>query len=548
MISLLQNDFGFRASYSVSFETVLPPLPGPLAGPPKTILLPTIVPIATGYFEANIEVAMDATEASNSFCVTIFGLGQDIYDLLMPQKTVVHITLGYSDANSQEVMAGLLTETSFEADEPGDQWYKATLKGVDFVFSQLQRPISNVVKQYDSKTVGFIANDICSQTGVGTTIPDPGKTLKTITFNDVTPFAALNTLAQRAGFNLQAKDGKLWMGTPDNLGVTQTTPIDDGATSRPITARGATAAASPMDGQDFDIAGLPTLRPGDRVQLGTGTYRIQSITHKFTRDGGYTCCGRALSPSASVDDAQKAGRGSASLVARQLKQNLAQRDQNRPAVDVGHVRSYTAGQHTTTLNLGFSSTPDMPNPTVQATPADTAVALKDKPIASAFAFDNCGLVVPVYPGMRALLLHGWNEPEDAVAAGFVWTAAMTPPANHRGDWWLCLPTQLDGDGNPTGNGVDDLIDANGHRIIRVKGLTITIGSGLLGAVGSRPTPGTDESLTIQSDDKETAVTFKAGQVQVTDGTATFTIGGGQVVMSDGSIKLTVGGGKVNIGS
>jgi hypothetical protein len=546
--SLLQSPFGFQASYSVSFETVLPPLPGPLAGPPSTISLPTIVPIATGYFEANIEVAMDATEASNSFCLTIYGLGQDVYGLLVPQSTVVHITLGYSDANSQEVMTGLLTEMRFEADEVENQWYKATLKGVDFVFSQLQRPLSMVTKQYDNKTVGFIANDICSSTGVGTTIPDPGITLKTITFNNVTPFNALNTLAHRGQFSLQAKDGKLWMGTPANLGVTQTTPIDDGATSRPVTARGATAAASPMDGQDFDIAGLPSLRPGDLVQLGTSTYRIQAITHKLTREGGYTCCGRALSPGASNDDAQKAGRGSASLVARQLKQNLSQRDRNRPAVDVGDVSSYTAGVHTTTLDLGYTLTPDMTNPTVQATPADTTVPLKDKPIASAFAFDNCGLVVPVYPGMRALLQHGWNEPEDAVVGGFVWTTAMTPPANQTGDWWLCLPTKLDDDGNPTGPGVDDLIDANGQRIIRVKGLTITIGSGLLGAVGTRPTPGTTESLTIQSDDKKTKVTLKAGQVVVTDGQATLTVGGGQVVLSDGKVKLTVGGGAVSIGS
>ncbi len=79
--------------------------------------------------------------------------------------------------------------------------------------------------------------------------------------------------------------------------------------------------------------------------------------------------------------------------------------------------------------------------------------------------------------------------------------------------------------------MDDLIDASGQRIIRVKGLTITIGSGLLGAVGSRPTPGTDESLTIQADDNQTKITLRSGQIQMTDGT----------------IKLTIGGGKVSIG-
>ena len=202
--------------------------------------------------------------------------------------------------------------------------------------------------------------------------------------------------------------------------------------------------------------------------------------------------------------------------------------------------------HTTTLNLGFSATPDLPSASVQATPANKLVALNDKPIASAFAFDNCGLVVPVYPGMRSVLVHGWNEPEDAIVGGFVWTSTMTPPANQAGDWWLCLPTQIGGDGKPSGPGVDDLITGDGHRVIQVKGLKITIGPGLLGAVGTRPTPGPDGVLTIQSDDNKTVVTVKAGQVEVTDGTSKLTVGGGQVVMSDGQVTLTLGSGKVSI--
>ena len=321
MISLGLSDFGFRTTYLVTFAKILPPL-GPLGPPPPPVLIPTIVPVSPSFFEADIKVDMDATEASNKFEMTIYGLGDDIYALLVPQQTVVHITLGYDDGSSKEVMTGLLTEKSLKA---GDQWYEASLKGVDFVFSQLQRPLKNVALNYQNKTVGFIANDICSQVGVSTKIPDNGVTLPTFSFNNVTPFAALLTLAEKGiasgAFRLQAKDGSLWMGIPDSLGVTQTTPIDDGATSRPVTTRGATAAASPMDGQDFDIAGMPALRPCDLVTLGSTTFRIQSITHKLTREGGYTCCGRALSPGASDDDAQKGGRPSPSLVARQLRQN-----------------------------------------------------------------------------------------------------------------------------------------------------------------------------------------------------------------------------------
>jgi hypothetical protein len=215
-------------------------------------------------------------------------------------------------------------------------------------------------------------------------------------------------------------------------------------------------------------------------------------------------------------------------VARQLRQNLLQRDRNRPAVDIGDVRTYREGAHTATLDLGHDSTADMPSPSVQATLRDAPVALNDKPIASPFAFDRCGLVVPVYPKMRALLAHGWNEPEDAVAAGFVWTAEMTPPQNQPGDWWLCLPTGIDGDGKPTGNGVDDLIAKDGQRVIQVKGLKITIGSGLLNPVGARPTPGRDETLLIEADDNKTRMTVKAGEIVMTDGSVTLTIAGGKI--------------------
>jgi hypothetical protein len=537
---------GFRVAFSISFETVLPPLAAGMP-PPPPVPIPTIVPVSSDFFQGDVTVAMDATEAGNTFCARIYGMRDDIYSLLTVQTTIVHITLGYDDGASVEVMTGLLTEKAMEA---GDQWYEATMKGVDFVFDRLQRPAAVVAQAFQSQTVGAVASSICQAVGVDTQIPDPGPTLATRTFNDQTPFKALNILAGIAGFSLQAKDGKLWMGKPASLGAIQTRPITDGATSRPVATRGATAAASAMDGQDFAIAGIPSLRPSDLVTLGTDSFQIQSITHTLTREGGYICTGRALSPTATADDAQKAGRPSASVVARQIGQNLQQRDRNRPALDVGDVASYTAGDNTATFSLGYDTTPDMVSPTIEGTLRTTPTALNDKPIASTFAFDKCGLVAPVYPGMRALMAHGWNEPEDAIAAGFVWTSDMTPPQNQAGDWWLCLPTELGGDGKPTGSAANDLTTGDGQRVLELKGLTINIGSGLLSNVGERPTPGTDESLTIVSDDNKTQVTFKQGVVTITDGTATLTVGNpsGQIVMTDGSVKLTLANGQINIGS
>ncbi len=543
MLSLAGGDVGFRAAYSLSFQTI-PPSAG-LPSPPPPVDLPTIVPISSDYFEADITVEMDATEGTNKFSICIYGLTDAIYTLLVPESTIVHITLGYDDGISTEVMTGLLTEASVKS---GDQWYETTLTGVDLVFDRLQRPVDLVADNYEGRTVEDAATAICNLANVGVQIQAPGPTIDTITFVDRTPLSALKQLAAMACFSLQAKDGKLWMGDPDSLGVTQTTPIDDGATSQPFAIRGAKAAAAAMQGQDFDIAGIPALRPNDVVTLGTGTYRIQSITHKLSRYGGYTCVGRALSPEATADDAQKAGRPSASLVARQIGQNLMGRERTRPAIDIGDVDSYSAGDVTATFNLGYDTTPDMVSPSIQATLRDKPVPLNDKPISSPFALDNCGLVVPVYPGMRSLLMHRWNEPEDAVSAGFVWTDEMTPPPNEIGDWWLCLPTEVDEDGTPSGSAVNDLTTQDGLRVIEVAGMTLNIGSGLLSDLGTRPTPGSDGTLTIQSDDNSTQITLEQGQITMTDGKATVTVGNGQVQMTDGTVTLTIGGGKVSIGS
>ena len=527
MLSLLLGAFGFRTTFSVSFERIVPPL---FEGAPSlTVPLPTIVPIKRDFFEADITVMMPQAGTGNSFVARIYGMGNDIFKLLEPQKTLVHISLGYSDGNSSEVIAGVLQHTSLAASED-DGLYVAELTGIDAVFDQLQNPPKKISYTSSGESIGDIARAICKKVGVPVQIKAAGPKPKALTFNNVTPLAALQALAGRGNFSLQFKDGKVWLGSPSEIGADHPTPITDGGTGKPVTARTADPTASPLDGQEFDIAGDPTLRPNDTVVLGTDTFRIQAITHALQRGRGYRCSGRALSPDAGGADQQTSGRPGAALVARTIRDNLNGREQNRPAVSAAEVGDYTAGQHTTTLKAGAEPTPDMTNPTVEAPLRDSPAILPDKPMASPFAFDKCGLVVPVYPKMRALLVHGWHEPNDAVVDGFLWSSDMTPPPNHAGDWWLCLPTNFDADGLPTGPTADDLIDAAGRRIISVKGMKITVGAGLLGSAGGRPSPPTDESLTVQ-----------------TDAGAKITLKGAQIQLSDGSVTVTIGNGKVSIG-
>jgi hypothetical protein len=542
MFEQLIGQFGFRTSYTITFERILSQTAD--SAPPVTAPLPTIVPVTRAFFDAEITVEM-TRDTGAKFTAVIHGLGDDIYSLLDPQHTLVHIALGYADGAEAPVVAGVLQKKSRMA---GDGFYDTTLTGIDYIFDRLQCPQQPFFyESKDNMTIGDIANDICRLAQVPANIMIGGPQLNAIGFYDVAPLVLLQELTKRAqdpnapdNIQLQVKDGTVFIGSPDKIGKKHPLPFDDVGDDTPLGASGDCAAANAIDGKDFTIAGDPNLRPNDTFILDGTNYRIDRITHVLSRDGGYTCSGRAVDPNATVADQKKGGRPDAAMVAGVLQDNLVAREQRRPAVSAGEVGDYTPGQHSTTVKVGTVPQPEMTNRTVEALLAASAVALPDKPIASPFAFDKCGLVVPVYPKMRALLVHGWNDPNDAVVGGFLWSSQMTPPPNQSGDWWLCLPTQFTGDGLPTGPTTDDLITADGQRVISVKGLRITIGAGLQNSAGSRPAPGTDESLAIEAA-QGAKISLKTAEG------AEVTLNGAQIQLTDGTVTVTIGNGKVSIG-
>src|SRR5690242_8205740 len=107
-IGALVGSFGFRTTFSVSFERILPaPAASALAGPSEsglpplaTVPQPTIVPVSRSFFEADIRVMMPSTATANFFELAIYGLGNDVFRLLDPQTTIVDISLGYADGSS----------------------------------------------------------------------------------------------------------------------------------------------------------------------------------------------------------------------------------------------------------------------------------------------------------------------------------------------------------------------------------------------------------------------------------------------------------------
>jgi hypothetical protein len=536
MFNLLVGSFGFRTSFTIEFQRIRE------GAPP--LRLPTVVPVTRAFFDAAITVEM-TRDTGTTFTAVIHGLGDDIYDLLDPQNTLVRILLGYADGTESEVVTGVLQKKSQKA---GDGFYDTTLTGVDDVFDRLQCPKQRISYESKiSKSIGAIAREVCGLANVPFNNKNDGPVLKPIGFYDVTPWVLLQELAKlvqdpaaRENVQLQVKDGVVWLDTPSNIGTIRPNLIEDVGDDTSLSTSGDCSTQITLTGKSFTIAGDPNLRPNDIFNLNGTSFRIESISHVLSGDGGYVCSGDALIPEATAADQKKGGRPSAAMIAKVIQDNVVNREQRRPAVSAGEVGDYTAGQHTTTVKVGIAPGPEMTNRTVEAPLAATSVALPDKPMASPFAFDKCGLVVPVYPKMRALLVHGWNDPNDAVVDGFLWSSQMTPPPNDAGDWWLCLPTQLTADGLPTGPTTDDLITKDGQRLISVKGLKITVGAGLQNSAGSRPTPGSDEALTIEAA-QGARISLKTAEG------AEVTLNGAQIQLTDGGVTVTIGNGKVSIG-
>ena len=200
------------------------------------------------------------------------------------------------------------------------------------------------------------------------------------------------------------------------------------------------------------------------------------------------------------------------------------------AIEIGKVKEYSApadgeDKHLATLYYGqhFDPSETQPSIHVGVETGDDQVYDK-KPIVSPFAWHKCGLVVPVYKDMKAVITHNRGLGDDGMVTGFIWsdksagdpppdaadksaskgpvipdTPAIEPPASKVGDWWLCLPVDYDGTAPPsdTTKAANDITANNGKRVIEAKGLKITIGADKLGNVGVRPTEGDDNVFLIE---------------------------------------------------
>jgi len=341
----------------------------------------------------------------------------------------------------------------------------------------------------------------------------------------------LDQLAEYAGAEFLVCDKVVWMGRPilrDDKGyhppklrretnLAAFSPIDKKVPHELAPDLSNPLKATQVEGYRFTILGEPKLRPGHKVEAVVDGYdkvefRVHSLTHKFSLSGGYVCEGAAMKAVAD-DNCRRREKNlflpSAEGVVGKFNEKVEAEQRHRPWIEIGKVKNYTAGgasgddKHVSTLYFRqrFERTEMQPSLNVEVDASEQQV-FKNKPMVSPFAWHKCGLVAPVYPGMKAVLQHNLNLPDDTLVTGFIWSEKPTiePPKNKEGDWWLCLPIDFVDTSKPPKDdtkAANDLIANNGKRVIEVKGLKITIGNDKLKNVGERPSEGEDDEFLIE---------------------------------------------------
>jgi hypothetical protein len=351
---------------------------------------------------------------------------------------------------------------------------------------------------------------------------------------------------------LLSGDDQLIMLNPfGNARLAKFNPLDIGAPSADLVATDLPAAAG-VGAFDFTTEGVPAMRAGHLVVATVAEYadpfrafRISELTHSYSKAGGYTCTGRAIRFIVGGSNRQQTQDGrsaSAQAVAELLSNKMQDAHEAHPAIDVGRVKDSTPAKRVASMYYRQDFSPTKASPSVDSDISTQNVVLQDKPVASPFAFHKVGLVVPLYEGMRALIAQNRSIRQDAVVAGFLWSndPHMDRPQGKVTDWWLCLPTGLDGQGLPTGDGANDLTAGDGRRVIETKGLRIRIGQGMLTAVGNRPTEGNADELVIEQGKGATITIKNSGDVEVA------VAAGKTIKLTDGSTSLTLGNNAVKI--
>ena len=557
------------------------------AGPPGDVLLRVSNDVASGDYilDADITVDLVAGAAASTFRAVLANLPADVADTLKSRHheaiagqnpLQATISLGYFDEPASQVspvLRGVMT--SIRSKVNGDGLLQTELRGSELAgYRLLNTPVQ--ADQPGSESLGKYVQkiaDAASTAGAKVTAAANSnlKSATGLTLRNGNGLGALRTIADFAEVPLVIRDGTILIGqavgkdgsvrfsAADNivsLDRMQEEPEDlptPGGAAAPGAAAATGPAGSPGEVRtslDLTVLGDPGVRVGlaaafepvDEKDTLPGPLRVEHARHVFSTRHGYTCDVAVVV--AKPGERAKRLTGARGVVDR-IRDLAESVREERPAVDIGQVTSYddgANGKHLVSMRYGQSPPADAVSPSVEVA-VDPEPQLHSKPLAAPFAFHKCGLIVPVLPGMRALLAHNRGLVNDAVVTGFLWAEQpkLEPPKSAAGDWWLCLPTKLDGQGMPTGKGVNDLTDKSGMRVIQAKGLRITVGDGTLPDVGERPeVPGDLAGELLIEHESGTRITVAS------DGAITLDANGKDMTLKSGKASITLSGGSVTL--
>jgi hypothetical protein len=229
-------------------------------------------------------------------------------------------------------------------------------------------------------------------------------------------------------------------------------------------------------------------------------------------------------------------------------------------IEVGQVRAFHSTtvdkdtpSQTATVWEGLQPRDENPNGS-RRLPVDPNHGVRfGLPYASPFAWGKCGLVLPRYPGMRVVLGHRQSLEEDAIDLGALWDSGEGPNSQ-PGDYWLSVPVDVAqnhrdkiGDSHTAtphqGKVTQDLIDAEGNRVIELGSLTVTVGKAKLQSAGRRPVQAKpDGSITIQhSAGGSEIVMLQDGTIRIKGKAITLDAGTGDISLKAANVKVKVTG-------
>lgn len=534
--------------------------------------------------DADIKADMTTGSGGSLFEIKLFDLpGESLRELdeaRRDNKTLeVKVSLGYLDGKVEQVLTGQITSVKAKVD--GGKLV-AELKGLETATWAAQNTrIDHPLPAAESDLEAAIRAALSEAKFERGSIDDtphlqhlPAEEVRNARLQGKL-VTVLSRLARQAEANFLLIDGQLYVGRPiahTDQPLSPVLEIDKNLIGYQPYKKSLPGDIEPFKlvplepdeahGFRFSVLGDPKLRPGQQLEIegiddfsaaDGETFRISAVQHSFTLAGGYVCTGIAVKSCPPGDAGCRrqlaAGQApSAEAIAGHLSERLEGLPRKRPFVEVGAVKEYEPGSagesaHASTLYYNQRARASETQPSIRVpVETDDDKVFTTKPMVSPFAWRKCGLVVPVYPGMKALLQHNQGLADDVLVGGFFWSEDpdFEPPANQPGDWWLCLPIDPPPDGPPSDStkAANDLTTNTGRRTIQAKGLTVSVGGGRLIAVGQRPAEAVDDEVLIEHA-SGTRIHIDSGGAITVESSAGITLDGDVEVTGDATFRGNV---------